>query len=166
MYFCVYCTSKQNFKKPKTKQLEMINLTFNQVIYAALIAIAGEDEEVTKKEKKRINAVFDHFLKLSSKEKKAVLQIWETNSEQEFTNVIVDVLSKYPKHDQLDAYKRIAQFINFSKNEAEKKGGGVVKDGVDIMRMEISQYWDRANIIRDAIGITPAEYASFVKRTK
>ena len=142
----------------------MTGLTFNQVIYAALVAIAGEDEEVTKMERKRIDQVFDHFLKLASKEKKAVMKLWDTMSIKEFSAMLTAELKKYPKHDQLNAYKRIAQFINYSKNQAEKSGKGVIKDGVDISRLEIQQYWDRANIIRDGMDITAQEYANFIKR--
>lgn len=142
----------------------MTQFSFNQLIYATLIAIAGEDDDVTKHEAKRINKVFDHFLTLSSSDKKAVLKEWKTTNGEKFTEMVVDLLKKYPKNDQLEAYMRVSQFINYSKTELEKSGKAVVKDGVDITRIEIQHYWEKANQVREAIGVTTQEYATFIKK--
>ncbi len=141
----------------------MSELNFKQIVYAGLVAVAGEDEDVTKTEKKRIDKVFDHFIKMSSKEKKQVFERWDKMNENDFVQMIVDELRQFPKQDQLEAWKRIAQYINFTKNEYDKSSKVVMKDGVDIQRIEISKYWDKANVIREKLDFTAAEYNAFVK---
>ncbi len=144
----------------------MSKLNFKQVVYAGLVAVAGEDEDVTKQEKKRIDAVFDHFIKMSAKDKKEVFDYWKKMNEDEFVQLIITELREFPKNDQLEAWKRIAQYINYTKSQYDKNTKVVMKDGVDVGRIEITKYWEKANFIRDGLDFTAAEYNAFVKGTR
>ena len=46
----------------------MALFSFKQLIYGGMVAIAGVDNDVTSKETKYVNHVFDSFLKINSKE--------------------------------------------------------------------------------------------------
>lgn len=129
-----------------------------------MVAVAGEDEEVTKQEQRRVDTVFDHFMKLGDKEKKLVLDIWRTKKADEFTTFVIAELKAYPKLDQMEAYMRVAQFINFAKNEYNKAANVKLENGVDKARIEITKYWDRANVIKEHLDFTTAEYNGFIQK--
>lgn len=142
----------------------MSQINFKQTVYAAMVAVAGEDEEVTKQEQRRVDTVFDHFMKLGDKEKKLVLDIWRTKKADEFTTFVIAELKAYPKLDQMEAYMRVAQFINFAKNEYNKAANVKLENGVDKARIEITKYWDRANVIKEQLDFTTAEYNGFIQK--
>lgn len=129
-----------------------------------MVAVAGEDEEVTKQEQKRVDVVFDHFMKLGDKEKKMVMDIWKSKKADEFTTFVVSELKAYPKADQMEAYMRVAQYINYAKNEYNKSANVKLENGVDKARIEITKYWDRANIIKDQLDFTTTEYNAFIQK--
>lgn len=129
-----------------------------------MVAVAGEDEEVTKQEQKRVDVVFDHFMKLGDKEKKMVMDIWKSKKTDEFTAFVVSELKAYPKADQMEAYMRVAQYINYAKNEYNKSANVKLENGVDKARIEITKYWDRANIIKDQLDFTTTEYNAFIQK--
>lgn len=142
----------------------MSQINFKQAVYAAMVAVAGEDEEVTKQEQKRVDVVFDHFMKLGDKEKKMVMDIWKSKKADEFTAFVVSELKAYPKADQMEAYMRVAQYINYAKNEYNKSANVKLENGVDKARIEITKYWDRANIIKDQLDFTTTEYNAFIQK--
>jgi hypothetical protein len=142
----------------------MSQINFKQAVYAAMVAVAGEDEEVTKQEQKRVDVVFDHFMKLGDKEKKTVMDIWKSKKTDEFTAFVVSELKAYPKADQMEAYMRVAQYINYAKNEYNKSANVKLENGVDKARIEITKYWDRANIIKDQLDFTTTEYNAFIQK--
>ncbi|MDD2963082.1 MAG: hypothetical protein PHQ65_05035 [Bacteroidales bacterium] len=142
----------------------MSQINFKQAVYAAMVAVAGEDEEVTKQEQKRVDVVFDHFMKLGDKEKKMVMDIWKSKKTDEFTAFVVSELKAYPKADQMEAYMRVAQYINYAKNEYNKSANVKLENGVDKARIEITKYWDRANIIKDQLDFTTTEYNAFIQK--
>ena len=142
----------------------MSQINFKQAVYAAMVAVAGEDEEVTKQEQKRVDVVFDHFMKLGDKEKKTVMDIWKSKKTDEFTAFVVSELKAYPKADQMEAYMRVAQYINYAKNEYNKSANVKLENGVDKARIEITKYWDRANIIKDQLDFTTPDYNAFIQK--
>ncbi|HBZ68122.1 MAG TPA: hypothetical protein DEO70_14915 [Bacteroidales bacterium] len=142
----------------------MSQINFKQAVYAAMVAVAGEDEEVTKQEQRRVDTVFDHFMKLGDKEKKGVMDIWKAKQKDEFTKFVVSELKAYPKPDQMEAYMRIAQYINYAKNEYNQSSNVKLENGVDKARIEITKYWDRANVIKEQLDFTAIEYNAFIQK--
>ena len=56
---------------------------------------------------------------MSSKERKEVYSIWESNKDG-FTDKVIAELKQFPAYDQREAYKRICQFMLFRNNEYNK----------------------------------------------
>ena len=124
----------------------MAEFNFKQIIYAGMIAIAGVDGEVDKKERKWVDKVFDHDFNMSGKERKEVLQIWESDKDT-FTSKVTDELSQFPSFDQKEAYKRICQFILFRNDEYNKSSKTRAK-GIDPEKDQLNRYRDRADEMR------------------
>lgn len=142
----------------------MSQINFKQAVYAAMVAVAGEDEEVTKQEQKRVDVVFDHFMKLGDKEKKMVMDVWKSKKADEFTAFVISELKAYPKADQMEAYMRIAQYINYAKNEYNKSANVKLENGIDKARIEITKYWDRANVIKEKLDFNTNEYNAYIQK--
>lgn len=141
----------------------MAKFNYLQLIYGGMVAVAGVNEVVDSLEIKNINSVFDRNIKVKSREKREVLKIWKEIKEEKFVELIIEELILFPKMDQLEAYKYIVQFINFS-NHQYLKAKKTQPKGVDPERAEMSQYWDKANVIREGLGISMAEYNAFIGR--
>ena len=124
----------------------MAEFNFKQIIYAGMIAIAGVDGEVDKKERKWVDKVFDHDFNMSGKERKEVLQIWE-GSKEAFTDKVTDELSRFPAFEQEEAYKRICQFILFRNDEYNKSSKTRAK-GIDPEKDQLNRYRERADKMR------------------
>ncbi|MCK5857477.1 MAG: TerB family tellurite resistance protein [Bacteroidales bacterium] len=124
----------------------MAEFNFKQIIYAGMVAIAGVDGEVDKKERKWVDKVFDHDFNMSGKERKEVLKIWETDKET-FTNKVTSELSQFPSFDQKEAYKRICQFILF-RNDEYNKSTKTREKGIDPEKDQLNRYRSRADEMR------------------
>lgn len=129
----------------------MAELNFKQIIYGGMVAIAGVDGEVDKKEVKWVNKVFSHDFNMSRKEKKAVLKKWEENKDT-FTDLICEELSAFPQFDQREAYKRISQFILF-RNEEYNKSMKARPAGIDPEKEQLNRYRERASYMKKKLTI-------------
>ena len=143
----------------------MALFSFKQLIYGGMVAIAGVDNDVTSKETKYVNHVFDSFLKINSKEKKEVLNIWQQKGEEPFTNILIEELNDFPKRDQIEAFTYIMKFISWSKNQYNQSKDMNTK-GVDPVRAEMDLYHQRAEMIMKGLDFTNAEYAAATRTTK
>ncbi len=124
----------------------MADFNYKQIIYAGMIAIAGVDGEVDKKERKMVDKVFDHDFNMSRKERKEVLKIWEQNKDT-FTDKVTEELSQFPAPDQKEAYKRICQFILF-RNDQYNKSTKPRPKGIDPEKDQLNRYRERAEEMR------------------
>jgi len=124
----------------------MADFNFKQIIYAGMVAIAGVDGEVDKKERKWVDKVFDHDFNMSRKERKEVLKIWEENKDT-FTDKVVEELKQFPSFDQREAYKRICQFMLFRNDEYNKSTKHRPK-GIDPEKEQLNRYRERAEYMR------------------
>ncbi|OYT15231.1 MAG: hypothetical protein B7C24_14160 [Bacteroidetes bacterium 4572_77] len=143
----------------------MALFSFKQLIYGGMVAIAGVDEDVTSKEIKYVNHVFDTYLKINSSEKKEVLKIWKEKGEDGFTQVLINELCDFPKRDQIEAFTFIMKFISWSKNQYNQNKDMNVK-GVDPFRAEMDLYHQRAEMIMKGLDFTSAEYASATRTVR
>ena len=145
----------------------MALFSFKQLIYGGMVAIAGVDGKVTSKETKYVNDVFDKYLKINSKEKKEVIDIWNQKGEDEFTKILVEELNDFPKRDQIEAFTYIMKFISWSKTQYNQSKDNSVK-GVDPIRAEMDLYHKRAEMIMRSLSFTSKEYAAATRtnRTK
>jgi hypothetical protein len=141
----------------------MAKFNYLQIVYGGMVAVAGVNEVVDTLEIKNINKVFDTYIKIPNRDKKEVLKIWKEMKEEKFVELIIEELKLFPKMDQLEAYKYVVQFINFSNHQYLKSKKSQPK-GVDPERAEMSQYWDKANVIREGLGISMVEYNAFIGR--
>jgi len=141
----------------------MAKFNYLQLIYGGMVAVAGVNEVLDKLELTNINTVFDKYVKVQSRDKKEVLKIWKEIKEGKFVELIIEELKAFPKNDQLEAYKFIVQYINHSNHQYLRTKKKHPK-GVDPERIEMSQYWDKANEIREGLEITINEYNSFIGR--
>jgi hypothetical protein len=123
----------------------MAELNYKQIIYGGMIAIAGVDGEVDRKEKRWVNTVFHHDFGIHRKEKQEVLKLWENNKD-EFTNMIISDLQGLNKLDQKEVFKRICQFILFRHEEYNKSSKAVGK-GIDPEKEQLNKYRERAERI-------------------
>ncbi len=128
----------------------MAEFNYKQIIYAGMVAIAGVDGEVDRKERKWVNKVFDHDFNMSKAERKEVLKKWETDKDG-FTDVVCDELSVFPAFDQKEAYKRICQFILF-RNEEYNKSMKKRDAGIDPEKEQLNRYRERAEYMRDKLS--------------
>ena len=94
----------------------MAEFNFKQAVYAGMIAIAGVDDDVSKNEIKNVDRVFKLDYNLTKKEKKEVLELWESNKGN-FTQIVIDELKTFSEQDQKDAFTRAKRFINFTKKK-------------------------------------------------
>jgi hypothetical protein len=127
----------------------MAEFNYKQIIYAGMVAIAGVDGEVDKKERKWVDKVFDHDFNMSRGERKDVLKKWESNKEG-FTDVVCDELSVFPAFDQKEAYKRICQFILY-RNDEYNKSSKRREAGVDPEKDQLNRYRERADYMREKL---------------
>lgn len=129
----------------------MAELNFKQIIYGGMVAIAGVDGEVDKKEIKWVNKVFNHDFNMSRKERKDVLAKWESNKDG-FTDLICEELKVFPQFDQREAYKRISQFILF-RNEEYNKSMKSRPAGIDPEKEQLNRYRERATYMKGKLNI-------------
>ncbi|MBT3208157.1 MAG: hypothetical protein HN704_04590 [Bacteroidetes bacterium] len=129
----------------------MAEFNFKQAVYAGMIAIAGVDDDVSKNEIKNVDRVFKLDYNLTKKEKKEVLELWESNKGN-FTQIVIDELKTFSEQDQKDAFTRAKRFINFTKNQYNRSKEAVEK-GIDPKREEIYQYLERAEEIKVGLGL-------------
>lgn len=127
----------------------MAEFNYKQIIYAGMIAIAGVDGEVDKKEKKWVDKVFDHDFNMSRGERKDVLLKWE-GIKDTFTDVVCAELSVFPAFDQKEAYKRICQFILF-RNDEYNKSAKRRPAGIDPEKDQLNRYRERADYMREKL---------------
>lgn len=137
----------------------MARFNYKQAIYAGMVCIAAVDSQVTKFEKKYINDVFDRYMKLSSKEKNEVINIWESN-QQDFENILVEELLPFSKRDQIEAFTYIMKYISWAKTKYNNSTK-VIPKGVDPERAEINMYYDKAMDVLKRLDFTEDEYAHF-----
>lgn len=128
----------------------MADFNFKQIIYGGMIAIAGVDGEVDKKERKWVDKVFDHDFNMSGKERKEVLKIWESGKDT-FTDKVTTELAQFPSFDQKEAYKRICQFILFRNDEYNKSTKSRPK-GIDPEKDQLNRYRERAEAMRKKLS--------------
>ena len=140
----------------------MALFSFKQLIYGGMVAIAGVDGDVTSKETKFVNTVFDKYLKINSKEKKEVIQIWNSKGEDDFTKVLIEELTDFPKRDQIEAFTYIMKFISWSKTQYNESKDTSAK-GVDPVRAEMDLYHKKAEEIMRALDFTAKEYATITR---
>jgi hypothetical protein len=127
----------------------MAEFNYKQIIYAGMIAIAGVDGEVDKREIKWVDKVFDHDFNMSSGERKEVIRIWETDKDG-FTDKVVTELKQFPAFDQREAYKRICQFMLFRHDEYNKSTKARPK-GIDPEKEQLNRYRERAEHMRKSL---------------
>ena len=140
----------------------MALFSFKQLIYGGMVAIAGVDGDVTSKETKFVNTVFDTYLKINSKEKKEVIQIWNSKGEDDFIKVLIEELTDFPKRDQIEAFTYIMKFISWSKTQYNESKDTSAK-GVDPVRAEMDLYHKKAEEIMRALDFTAKEYATITR---
>lgn len=143
----------------------MALFSFKQLIYGGMVAIAGVDGEVTSKETKFVNQVFDKYLKINSKEKKEVLQVWNDKGDDAFTEVLIEELKDFPKRDQIEAFSYIMKFISWSKTQYNQSKDVSVK-GVDPIRAEMDLYHKKAEMIMRSLAFNAKEYAAATRTTR
>lgn len=143
----------------------MALFSFKQLIYGGMVSIAGVDGEVTSKETKFVNHVFDKYLKINSKEKKEVLQVWNDRGDDEFLQIIISELKDFPKRDQIEAFTYIMKFISWSKTQYNQSTDTNVK-GVDPIRAEMDLYHKRAELIMRSMDFNAKEYAAATRTTR
>ncbi len=141
----------------------MARFNYLQVIYGGMVAVAGVNGVVDAHEVENINKVYDRSIKLSRKDKKEVLKIWDELKEDKFVELIIEELKVFEKRDQLEAYKFMIHYINFTNHQYFKSKKKLPK-GVDPERVEMSQYWDKADFIRQGLGISIVEYNAYIGR--
>ena len=124
-----------------------------------MVAIAGVDGEVTSKEVKFVNEVFDKYLKINSKEKKEVITIWNDKGDDDFTQVLIDELNDFPKRDQIEAFTYIMKFISWSKTQYNQSKDTATK-GVDPVRAEMDLYHKKAEKIMRSLAFNAKEYTA------
>jgi len=137
----------------------MALFSFKQLIYGGMVAIAGVDGEVTSKETKFVNQVFDKYLKINSKEKKEVLEVWTDRGDDEFTKILIEELKDFPKRDQIEAFTYIMKFISWSKTMYNQSTDTSAK-GVDPVRAEMDLYHKKAEMIMRSMDFNAKEYAA------
>jgi len=140
----------------------MALFSFKQLIYGGMVAIAGVDGEVTSKETKFVNTVFDKYLKVNSKDKKEVIKIWNDKGDDEFTKILIEELKDFPKRDQIEAFTYIMKFISWSKTQYNQSKDTDVK-GVDPVRAEMDLYHKKAEKIMRSLDFTAKEYATITR---
>ena len=145
----------------------MALFSFKQLIYGGMVAIAGADGEVTSKETKFVNQVFDKYLKINTKEKKEVLEVWNSKGDDEFTRILIEELKDFPKRDQIEAFSYIMKFISWSKTMYNQSKDTAAK-GVDPVRAEMDLYHKKAEMIMRSMAFNSKEYAAATRtgRTK
>ena len=145
----------------------MALFSFKQLIYGGMVAIAGVDGEVTSKETKFVNQVFDKYLKINTKEKKEVLEVWNSKGDDEFTRILIEELKDFPKRDQIEAFSYIMKFISWSKTMYNQSKDTAAK-GVDPVRAEMGLYHKKAEMIMRSMAFNSKEYAAATRtgRTK
>lgn len=124
-----------------------------------MVAIAGVDGEVTSKETKFVNQVFDKYLKVNDKEKKEVLTVWKDRGDEAFTEVLIQELKDFPKRDQIEAFSYIMKFISWSKTQYNQSKDVSTK-GVDPIRAEMDLYHKKAERIMRSLDFNAKEYAA------
>ncbi|MCK5775188.1 MAG: TerB family tellurite resistance protein [Bacteroidales bacterium] len=137
----------------------MALFSFKQLIYGGMVAIAGVDGEVTSKEVKFVNEVFDKYLKINSREKKEVITIWNDKGDDGFTQILIDELNDFPKRDQIEAFTYIMKFISWSKTQYNQSKDTEAK-GVDPVRAEMDLYHKKAEKIMRALAFNAKEYSA------
>mgnify|MGYP005840204181 FL=1 len=137
----------------------MALFSFKQLIYGGMVAIAGVDGEVTSKETKFVNQVFDKYLKVNSKEKKEVINVWHEKGDEAFTQVLIEELKEFPKRDQIEAFSYIMKYISWSKTQYNQSKDMSDK-GVDPIRAEMDLYHKKAELIMRSLDFTAKEYAA------
>lgn len=133
-----------------------------------MVAIAGVDGEVTSKETKFVNQVFDKYLKINSREKKEVLEVWHSKGDDDFTKILIEELKDFPKRDQIEAFTYIMKFISWSKTMYNQSKDTEAK-GVDPVRAEMELYHKKAEMIMRSMDFNSKEYAAATRtggRTK
>lgn len=143
----------------------MALFSFKQLIYGGMVAIAGVDGEVTSKETKFVNQVFDKYLKINSKEKKEVLQVWNDKGDDAFTEILIEELKDFPKRDQIEAFSYIMKFISWSKTQYNQSTDVSTK-GVDPIRAEMDLYHKKAEMIMRSLDFNSKEYAAATRTTR
>lgn len=137
----------------------MALFSFKQLIYGGMVAIAGVDGEVTSKEVKFVNQVFDKYLKINSKEKKEVINVWNEKGDDTFTEILIQELKDFPKRDQIEAFSYIMKFISWSKTQYNQSKD-MSEKGVDPIRAEMDLYHKKAEMIMRSLDFTAKEYAA------
>jgi len=137
----------------------MALFSFKQLIYGGMVAIAGVDGEVTSKETKFVNQVFDKYLKINSKEKKEVLKVWDEKGDDSFTEILIEELKDFPKRDQIEAFSYIMKFISWSKTQYNQSKS-MSEKGLDPIRAEMDMYHKKAEMIMRSLDFTAKEYAA------
>lgn len=143
----------------------MAIFSFKQLIYGGMVSIAGVDGEVTSKETKFVNQVFDKYLKINSKEKKEVLQVWNEKGDDSFTEVLIEEIKDFPKRDQIEAFSYIMKFISWSKTQYNQSKDVSTK-GVDPIRAEMDLYHKKAEMIMRSLDFNAKEYAAATRTSR
>jgi hypothetical protein len=129
----------------------MAAFNYKQLIYAGMVAVAGVNEVVDKKEQKHINKIFDHYaIYLSKKDRKEVISLWESKRKDGFTELFVEELSAFPQVDQAEVHKRMRDFIAFTKHKYLKSEKSAPK-GLDPEKAEMHEYEKRMTEIWDKL---------------
>jgi|GEM_PF-1256409 hypothetical protein len=137
----------------------MALFSFKQLIYGGMVAIAGVDGQVTSKETKFVNEVFDKYLKINASEKKEVLDVWASKGEDAFSEILISELKDFPKRDQIEAFSYIMKFISWSKTQYNQSKDNSTK-GVDPIRAEMDMYHKKAEVIMRSLDFNAKEYAA------
>ncbi|NOR86072.1 MAG: hypothetical protein GQ527_00540 [Bacteroidales bacterium] len=124
-----------------------------------MVAIAGVDGEVTSKETKFVNQVFDKYLKINSSERKEVIKVWTEKGDDEFTKILIEELQDFPKRDQIEAFSYIMKFISWSKTMYNQSKDTAAK-GLDPVRAEMDLYHKKAEMIMRSLSFNSKEYAA------
>ena len=143
----------------------MALFSFKQLIYGGMVAIAGVDGDVTSKETKFVNQVFDKYLKINSKEKKEVIEVWKDKGDEAFTAILIEELKDFPKRDQIEAFSYVMKFISWSKTQYNQSKEESVK-GVDPIRAEMDLYHKKAEMIMRSLDFNAKEYAAATRTTR
>jgi len=140
----------------------MAELSFKQLIYGGMVAIAGVDGSVTSLETKYVNLVFDKHLKMGAEEKKEVLLKWESKGEAPFTELLIEELLAYPKHNQIEGFSYILKYISWAKKQYNLNPQKESKE-FEPIRAELELYHKRAEYIMRSLSFTAKEYATTIR---
>ncbi len=129
----------------------MAVFNYKQTIYAGMIAIAGANGEINRREESKVNEIFNHNFDMSRSDRKEVMRLWEQNKAN-FTSMIIAELKIHSWNDQREAFKSIYHFILERRKEYNLSGKSRAK-GVDEDLKELNLYEETAETIKKELGL-------------